>query len=527
MKTKPVVSKIESGQLRGSCHGDVVSFKGVPYAAPTSGSNRFMAPQPVPPWIGIREARHLGDRCPQDREDYADTPAFSWYGQTGNFGEDCCVLNVFTPSLQLNARRPVMVYIHGGGYITGGGGGHVLDGSNLAAFGDVVVVTLNHRLNIFGHANFSYLNTDLFQDAANAGQLDLIQALRWVQRNISAFGGDPLNVTLFGQSGGGSKIMVLLGMPAARGLFHRVINMSGAAGLKVTASADTELYAKTILRTLGIGKDCLYRLHDVSADALLIARRKVYEALKIDGARPVIDGKHVVASAMEPGGIELHSSVPMMLGTTDAEATFYFRNDHRNFAVDERQVEARISAQFGLDGNGVKALIAAYREDDPKRTATDVLVALASDVRFRIPMIRAAEAKSKSGQAPVYLYNFAWRSPIEGGVYRATHTIDLPFAFGNTAMATSLLGNGPEPVKISKSLMAAFVAFARDGNPSTSLTPGWQPYDPVSRNTMKIDTICQSINDFHGRDRIAASQLCIGLRDREILFTHSQSANLY
>jgi len=183
---EPVAVEIENGKLRGLRSNGAVSFKGVPYAAPTGGANRFMAPRPVASWPGVRDALRFGDRCVQERETFGDAPVLSWYAQTEPFSEDCCMLNVYTPAADTR-RRPVMVYVHGGGYVTGGGGGTVLEGSNLAKFGDVVVVTLNHRLNVFGYTNLQHLDGDQFGDTANAGQLDLIAALRWVNRNIAAF----------------------------------------------------------------------------------------------------------------------------------------------------------------------------------------------------------------------------------------------------------------------------------------------------------------------------------------------------
>jgi len=518
MAAEPVTLEIETGKLRGMRENGAISFKGVPYAANTGAGNRFMAPRPVPPWTGVRDALQCGDRCPQETETIAQTPVLAWYGQTEPFSESCCVLNVFTPGVDA-VRRPVMVYIHGGGYITGGGGGAVLDGSNLAKFGDVVVVTVNHRLNIFGYTHLAHLDADRFGDAANAGQLDLVAALSWVQRNISAFGGDPGNVTLFGQSGGGSKIMVLMAMPAAKGLFHRAINMSGVTGLNVSEAAGTQPYANEVLKALGVGKHELLKLQDVPVDTLLKARAAALAAVRSEGSRPVIDGRHIPAGPMTPQGLAVHASVPLMIGTADTEATFYFRTDMRNFKVTADQVKARIRGQFGVDDAKADAIIAAYRQE-PNRTPADVLAALATDTLFRVPMIRAAETKANAGKAPVYLYNFVWKSPVDGGVWRSPHTIDIPFAFGNTDKATALTGTGTEPMEVSHNLMAAFVAFARSGNPSNPRMPEWKPYDTATRATMAIDVKCRAVNDFRGADRLASSELRLDPFNRAALFTY-------
>ena len=520
MKAEPLTVEIENGKLRGMRENGAVSFKGVPYAADTSGSNRFMAPRPVASWAGVRDALHLGDRCAQERETFADTPAFSWYGQTEPQSENCCVLNVFTPGLEPNARRPVMFYIHGGGYITGGGGGAILEGTHLCKFGDVVVVTVNHRLSVFGYTNLSHLDADSFGDAANAGQLDLIAALTWVKKNISAFGGDPDNVTLFGQSGGGSKITVLMGMPGAKGLFHRAINMSGVSGLNVAEAASTQPYVDEMLNALGIGKDKLRRLQELPVDALLKARASAVATTRSEGARPVLDGRRVPTMALTPQGLALHASVPLMIGTADTEATFYLRTDVRNFHLTANQVKARIRAQFGMDDAQAAALMAAYREDEPNRTPEEVLMALASDTMFRVPLIRAAETKANARQAPVYLYNFVWKAPVEGGIWRSPHTIDIPFAFGNTGKSHSLTGTGPEQLEVSRHLMAAFVAFARTGNPNNPRMPQWKPYDTTTRATMTIDVECRAVDDFHGADRVAGSQLRLDPFSTEALFTY-------
>ena len=504
---EPVTVEIENGKLRGMLDNGTVSFKGVPYAANTGGSNRFLAPRPVANWTGVRDALQLGDRCVQERETFADTPVLAWYGQTEPFSENCCVLNVFTPGTEPNARRPVMVYIHGGGFVTGGGGGPVLDGSNLARFGDVVVVTLNHRIGLLGYTNLSQLDPEYFGDGGNAGQLDLIAALTWVKKNISAFGGDPGNVTLFGQSGGGNKIMVLMAMPEAKGLFHRAINMSGVTGLVVAPAAETQPYVNEMLKALGVDKSNPRKLQEVPVEALLKARQQAVAAAKYDGARPVVDGRHILAGPFTPQGLAVHSSVPLMIGTVDTETTFLFRTEVRNFKVTADQVKARIKGQFDMDDAQAEALMTAYRQDQPNRTPADILIAVSTDTLFRGPLIRAVETKANAKQAPVYLYNFNWKAPVDGGMWRAPHTIDIPFAFGTTDKSTVLTGTGPEPAEVARNLMAAFVAYARTGNPSSPRTPEWKPYDTATRATMVIDVKSQAVNDFRGGDRRASSEL--------------------
>lgn len=515
---EPLTVEIESGKLRGSRKDGAISFKGVPYAAPTGAHNRLMAPQPVQNWTGVRDALRFGNRCPQERETFADAPILSWYGQTEPFSENCCVLNVFTPQLDA-AKRPVMVYIHGGGYFTGGGGGAVLDGSHLAKFGDVVVVTVNHRLNVFGYTNLDHLDAERFGDAANAGQLDLIAALGWVKRNIAAFGGDPANVTLFGQSGGGSKIMVLMGMPGAKGLFHRAINMSGTSGTTIVPASATQPYVNEVLKDLGIGKSNLGKLQELPAEALIKARIAAVSA-KREGARPVIDGRHILASPMSPQGLDVHASVPLMMGNADTEATFYFAADPRNLRLNADQLKARLEKQFGIDDAKAESIMAAYRQDEPNRTPSQILVALITDTLFRIPMIHAAEAKADARQAPVYMYDFVWKAPVDGGIWGSPHTIDIPFAFGNTDRSTSLTGTGPDQIEVSRNLMAAFVAFARSGNPNNARMPEWKPYDRVTRTTMTIDVNCRAVDDYHGADRLAGSELRLDPFNRAALITY-------
>lgn len=514
---EPVVVDIDSGKLRGLRDGVAVSFKGVPYAAPTGGANRHMAPRPVAGWSGVRDAVRWGDRCVQERETYGDAPILRWYAQAEPFSENCCVLNVYTPALDA-AKRPVMVYIHGGGYVTGGGGGRVLDGSNLAKFGDVVVVTLNHRLNVFGYLNLGHLDPE-FGDAANAGQLDIIAALQWIRRNISAFGGDPGNVTLFGQSGGGSKIMVLMGMPGAKGLFHKAINMSGTSGTTVAPALATEAYADEFLRTLGIGKGNLRKLQETPVEAMLLARRAAVAARR-EGSRPVVDGRHVLDGPMTPQGLPLHASVPLLMGTANTEATFYFAADKRHLNLSTKQVKDRLMGQFGVDEARAEAIMADFRKDGPDRAPSDVLVTIITDTLFRIPMLQAAELKANAKQALVYFYNFVWRSPVDGGIWGSPHAIDIPFAFGNTDGATELAGTGSEADEVSRTLMSAFTAFACTGNPNNSRMPEWKPFDAAGRASMTVDLKPALVSDFRGNDRVAGAQLKIDPFNRAAMMTY-------
>lgn len=498
--------EIESGNLRGTRANGAVNFNGVPYAADTGGSNRFMAPRPVPKWTGTRDAIEFGDRCPQSVETMSQVPVFSWYGQKSAFSENCCVLNVYTPDLNSKARRPVMFYLHGGGFSGGGGGGPGLDGSNLAKFGDVVVVTVNHRLNAFGFTNLGYLDPQ-FADSANAGQLDLVAALTWVKNNIHAFGGDPGCVTLFGQSGGGSKITTLMVMPEAKGLFHRAINMSGVSAFSMKPASATEPLSDELLKELAVDKRNVRKLQEVPADKLLAALKTAASTAHVDDARPVIDGRHIPAGPLTPQGLAVNASVPLMMGVTETEATLFLRSDMRNFSVNADQVEARIKAQFGLDESHAQALMAAYRKDNPNRSAVDILESIATDTTFRVPMLRGADAKVNAGKAPVYVYNFVWRVPVDGGIWRSPHASDIPFAFGNIENARMMTGPGPGPEEVARNLMSAFVAFARTGNPNNRRMPVWTPYNTTTRPSMSIDEKCTLVNDYRGADRLAIADL--------------------
>ncbi|MEI1251189.1 carboxylesterase/lipase family protein [Rhizobium aouanii] len=521
MAADPITVKITNGILRGAAAKGAVSFKGIPYADTTAGANRFRAPQPVPHWSGERDATRYGSLCPQINTGM-DGAIFEWYNQQEPLGEDCCVLNVFTPDLNAKAKRPVMLYIHGGGYINGGGGGAGLDGSNLARYGDVVVVTINHRLNAFGYTSLSHLDPEAFGDAANAGNLDIIAALEWVRDNIEAFGGDPGSVTVFGQSGGGSKIMTLLAMPKAQGLFHRAISMSGAAGLNVDPASAMEPYVNALIKELGVDPKNLAAMQQLPFQNLLDARTRAVAASGLEGARPVIDGKHIIAQPMTRLGLAMHVNVPLMMGSTKTEASLFFQSDMRNFSLTEAQMRARMRSVFAIDDAKIDTIVAAYRKDAPEMTPSDILVAVASDVQFRRPLTEAAEIKSgASGQASVYMYNFTWTIPWQNGVLGSPHAVDIPFAFGTVNEAGAMTGAGADAMETSMNMMSAFVNFARTGNPNNERLPEWKPYDSATRTTMLIDASCEAASDWRGDARRAIADLKIDPFNRAALYRYA------
>lgn len=501
----PAMVEIENGKLRGMARNGAVTFRGIPYAANTGGKNRFMAPQPVESWTGVRDALASGDMCPQVPEGMSTFPVFRWYRQEGAYSENCCVLNLFTPDLNRNAKRPVMVWLHGGGFQNGGGGGPLLDGSNMAKQGDVVIVSINHRINSFGFANLAFLDPE-FADAANAGQLDIVAALKWVRNNIAAFGGDPGNVTVFGESGGGSKVTLLMAMPMAKGLFHRAINMSGVSAMRLAPAASTEPYILELLKTLKIDRANVRKLQDVPQDDLVKAWQTASRATGMTGAGPVIDDRNVPFSFMSTEGLANHAHVPLMMGNCDTEITLFLRRDMRNFNLTQAQVTVRLIEVFKLDPTKAASVYEAYRSAVPGRTPTEVLIAVGTDALFRAQMIKAAEAKAADGKAPVYLYNFIYKMPGEGGIWRTPHASDIPFVFGNTTNSTMLSGTGADAQKAaqaSQRMLQTWTTFARTGDPNNRFIPQWPTYNLQTRPTMTFDVTCKVVDDYRGGDRIA------------------------
>jgi para-nitrobenzyl esterase len=490
------------GKVRGGSDRGVDHFKGVPYGDTTAGGNRFLLPQPVRPWTGIQEAVAYGARAPQ--KDRPVKPANAWIRSDTPTGEDCLVLNVFTPSATDGGKRPVMVWLHGGGYNAGSGDAPGLDGTNLAKIGDVVVVTLNHRLNAFGYSTLAGLDDARYADSGNAGMLDIVAALEWVRDNISAFGGDAGNVTIFGQSGGGSKVAVLMTMAAAKGLFHKAIIQSASSHLRLATPDHAARAGRCLMEALGLDASTASAIHDVPADRLLAAYDAAVAARNgNDSFRPVVDGRSILNNPFDLDAPDLAADVPLMIGSCETEKSFYdITADPKTLPLSEDALRAHVMQFVGIGDGEAAALIAGYRENRPDAPARDIYNVISSDHMYRRNVIEAAEAKSRQGGAPAYLYEFTWKTPVLGGMLKSPHTLCIPFVFGTVEAAAEFVGTGPQQTALMQRTMGAWLAFARTGDPNHPGLPAWKPYNAETRPTMIFDNDCALAEDPKRDDRI-------------------------
>jgi para-nitrobenzyl esterase len=490
------------GKVRGGIKDGIHFFKGMRYGGDTSGANRFMAPTPAPKWTGVQDAQQFGPRAPQETEAHARLAWRAWIRDLSSDSEDCLRVNVYTPAVNDGGKRPVMFYIHGGAFATGSGSTSALDGTHLARRGDVVVVTINHRLNIFGHLWLGAAGA--FADAGNAGMLDVIAALQWVRDNIAGFGGDPGCVTVFGQSGGGSKVSMLMGMPAAKGLFHRAIAQSPATLQRGFMPDFAERMTARLFAALDVDRNDPAKLQALGMAQLMEGRRKA--ALTHGSLRPVVDGRHLPAHPFDPVASALSKDVPLMIGSTDTEATFYLTMDPSNLDMDEATAAKKMQEVLDADDEGCKRLLAEFRRRRPGATPYELLVAIQSRQCFRRNCIVVAERKAALAGPPTYVYEFAWESPVvvEGGyAMRSPHTICIPFAFGTIDAAAAMIGEGAGRRPLSEKMMDAWIAFARTGNPNHKGLPQWQPYAAGERSVMVFANDCRSEQDRGREDRLA------------------------
>jgi para-nitrobenzyl esterase len=507
-----VIAETAFGKIRGADNGGIKIFKGIPYGADTSGKNRFMAPAEPADWSGVRDALAYGHSAPQRDPAAPRSPGgLSVSGrELPDEGEDCLVLNVWTPAVgsggSSGKKRPVMVWCHGGGFATGSGSSPDTDGTNLARRGDVVVVSLNHRLNVLGFADLSEFSSD-FAASGDVGMLDIVQALKWVRANISQFGGDPNTVTIFGQSGGGRKVETLLTMPSAKGLFHRAIVESGAA-VRVVDRDVAVKNAEQLLAKLGIDPKNVRALQQLPVEKIMAAYFAVTkDEPNVDpsygGFSPAVDGKILPQHPFIPAASPISADVPMMIGNTRTEMTLFSMGDPAAFSLDDVGMRGRVKE---ILGERAPTMIDLYQKLNPGATPSDIYFLIASDYRYGAPTILAAQRRAALGKGSVYLYYFTWESPVQGGRLKSPHTMEIPFAFDNVKISARMTGGGEDAMALADKLSDTWIAFARNGDPNTPKLPHWPAYDAKDRATMVINNVSRVVNDPLKEQRIAMFQ---------------------
>lgn len=474
----PVV-ETTNGKVRGSGSNGVHVFKGIRYAASTAGANRFRPPQPVTPWAGVQDAIRWGSSAPQGPSSHYAAPFYAWYFAIEPMSEDCLFLNVFTPGLS-RGKRPVMVWLHGGGWRLSSGNAPGWNGENLSREQDVVVVTVNHRLNGFGFLSLPE-SGEQFADSGNAGLLDLVKALEWVRDNAAAFGGDPGNVTLFGQSGGAAKTAALLAMPKARGLFHKAIVQSTSGGMRIAGRDEATRMAAELATVLGMDRLRAEELQKLPMDTLRAALEKAPGPF-----RPVLDGRNFLADPYYPAAPGISVDVPLMAGTTNTETTWYYAAYPDNFSLGYPDAKRRLKRFLKLDDAGVDRLVDCYRTEYPGSSPGEILSAVTTDYLFRRNTLKIASLQSASARAPVYTYVFAHESGVENGRFRSPHACEVPFIFGTTDATAAFTGSGSDNPRVTQVMMSTWAAFARHGNPDNPEIPHWKPYKEPDRPTMVL-----------------------------------------
>ena len=434
---KSATVQIQSGAVAGYIEDGVFTFKGIPYAK----AERFQPAADPEPWEGVRASRAYGPTCPQGARSgwYDDNQAFAMHWDDGFPDEDCLRVNVWTAGINDGRKRPVMVWLHGGGFSAGSGQELIsYDGSNLARAHDVVVVTLNHRLNVLGFLDLSGFGAK-YAASGNLGMTDIVKALEWVRDNVSAFGGDPANVTIFGQSGGGGKVCTLLAMPSAQGLFGKAIVESGSILEALPQKWARRIGAATV-RELGISPARIDEIQTVPYATLLAAYDKAVALVRAEaeqagelpanflnqlifGTRPVVDGEILPAQPGAPASMALSKDIPVIIGTT-----------YHEFTRDQ---------------------------EDPI---------------FKPLAVQQAADRTAAGCAPVYLYQFTWESPVLDGAFGSTHCIEIPFVFDNVQLHRTFTGGGADAVELGHRVSRLWTNFARTGVPSADDMPDWEPY---------------------------------------------------
>jgi para-nitrobenzyl esterase len=497
-----VVVETVSGRVRGRIERGVSIFKGIPYAAPPLGENRFRPPQKVEPWSGTRDALAYGNLAIQADNAFnlpADLMAIWPLGGVEPTSEDCLYLNVWT-SGTAGPKRPVLFWCHGGGFFTGSGSSPWTDGANLCRADDVVVVSFNHRLGALGYLHLEDIAGSDFAGSGTAGIRDIVAALEWVRDNIANFGGDAGNVTIFGESGGGAKVSVLMALPGAQGLFHKAIIQSGPA-LQMATREDGTRTARQFLSALGLGENEAGKVRGVPADKILAAQSTVQASVRSAaiadrrrlGFNPVIDGTYFPGGPFAPEAPSASVDVPLMIGSNKDEQSLFL--GHLPW-ITGATFDTLPEAMKSYLGDRSAEIVAKYRAAQPSLPADQLALLIVGDIGVRMMSLQMAERKLAQKAANVFVYLFTWETPVLGGRLRSTHTLEIPFVF-NTADTAELTGSDPARLPLGDTMSRAWIAFAKSGN------PGWLAYDTHRRATMVFDLKSRVENDPFGAERRA------------------------
>ena len=483
-----------SGKVMGIASGEVKQFKGIPYGAPTGGSLRYMPPQKPRPWAGVRECFAYGPISPQTLDSLTSEYGrlIQWDQQPGGMGEDCLHVNVWTTSLDRAAKKAVLVVFHGGGFASGSGNHHGFDGAMMALTQDVVVVTVTHRLNAFGYLNLVDVGAPRdFEYAGVCGIMDLTAALEWVRDNIEGFGGDRNRVMIFGQSGGGAKTSVMLGNPAARGLYQRAAVQSGSA-LRVSEREAAARSAETLLSALGIPKNDVASIQKKSFQEILQAMATpVAPGTPRPTFSPVLDGKYLPHHPFDPSAPPESADVPVIISTTLHDSALSLTN----FDLDDAGLRAIVARTYG-EGQA-DAIIAAQKAARPRDSNYLIQAAILTDASRGRGAYVQAERKAALGKAPVYVYQWDWISTMADGKFGAVHGLDVSATLNN-ARDSALSSGSASGKRIAAKAAAAWAAFAKTGNPSNAEMPSWPAWDPQKRAVMVFDEETRVVDDYRG-----------------------------
>ncbi|MGQ9427644.1 carboxylesterase/lipase family protein [Gilvimarinus sp. F26214L] len=484
--TKEPIVETAQGKVRGRVNTRGVHvFKGMRYGV----AKRFLPPTEPKAWSGIQDAFDYGHQSPQIQTRLAGPQPMS---------DDCLRINVWTPGID-SARRPVMLWFHGGGFEAGNGSEPLYEGSNIAARGDVVVATINHRLNVFGHCHLGGVLGEDFAQSGNVGFLDLVAAMRWVKENIAGFGGDPDNVMIYGQSGGGRKVSLSYAADLAKGLFHKGVVQSGSH-LKVQPLEVAHQLAENLLKELGISKQNALKLQEVDIDVLTTAQRKVAAAA---GTRfsPVLDGVTFQQHPWLPDAPTLSNDLPMMLGTTRTELTNQMGGIPGIFDMNETQAKERLKSF--IEESDINEAWEIFTASRPQANPSEIFFTIVSARGYvRDQTIMAEQRIKGGGSGKTFVYRLMWRQPVEEGRRVSQHSLDLPFMFDNVHTVPHITGPETDHTRAMVDNMAnSWIAFARTGDPNNASIPAWNAYDLQQRSTMMFDVPSYAVNDPHRAER--------------------------